>query len=350
MAAKRTRRSVAGATVAAALVAVLSALPGAAGADPAATVDPTDAMRQLSDLAHQSGVANEAVLTAQMAVDAKVAAQRGADEQQARDAAEVAAAKALIAEYQPMIDKVAAATYMGARQNPLAAILMSDSPQQVLDQMTMLDAISTETGAEVSRFQHAVAEASAAEAQARKSADVARAAADQARAEVDRLHARQGELTAEIGRVVQAWAGLSTPDKAAFAGSPFPPGFDPNTLLQGLAPGTGTGALQAGLTRVGTPYVWGATGPSSFDCSGLVQWAYKQVGKDLPRTSQAQGQGGVPVAREDLQPGDVVIFYPAATHVGIYAGNGNVLHASTFGVPVAVAPLDSMPYNTARRY
>ena len=83
---------------------------------------------------------------------------------------------------------------------------------------------------------------------------------------------------------------------------------------------------------------------------GLVQWAFKQVGKNLPRTSQAQAQGGVPVAREALQPGDVVIFYPGATHVGIYAGDGNVLHASTFGVPVAVARLDAMPYNTARRY
>jgi cell wall-associated NlpC family hydrolase len=314
---------VAGATVAAALVAALSALPGAAGADPAATVGPADTMRQLSDLAHESEVANEAVLNAQMAVDAKLAAQRAAEEQQVRDAAAVAAARAHIAEYQPMIDKIAAATYMGARQNPLAAILMSDSPQQVIDQMTALDAVSSETGSKV---------------------------ADQARAEVDRLHVRQGELTAEIGRVVTAWAGLSTPDRAAFAGSPFPPGFNPDVLLRGLAPGTGSGALQAGLTRIGAPYVWGATGPTSFDCSGLVQWAFKQVGKNLPRTSQAQMQGGVPVAREDLQPGDVVIFYPGATHVGIYAGDGNVLHASTFGVPVAVASMDSMPYNTARRY
>lgn len=350
MAAKPTRRSAAGATVAAALVAALSALPGAAAADPAATVDPADAMRQLSDLAHESEVANESVLNAQMAVDAKLAAQRVAEEQQSRDASDVAAAKAHIAEYQPMIDKIAAATYMGARQNPLAAILMSDSPQQVLDQMTLLDAVSSETGAKVEQYQHAVAEASAAEAAARKSADVARAAADQARAEVDRLHVRQGELTTEIGRVVTAWAGLSTPDRAAFAGSPFPPGFNPDVLLQGLAPGTGSGALQAGLTRIGAPYVWGATGPTSFDCSGLVQWAFKQVGKNLPRTSQAQAQGGVPVAREALQPGDVVIFYPGATHVGIYAGDGNVLHASTFGVPVAVARLDAMPYNTARRY
>ena len=59
---------------------------------------------------------------------------------------------------------------------------------------------------------------------------------------------------------------------------------------------------------------------------------------------------GCPSRAKHLQPGDVVIFYPGATHVGIYAGDGNVLHASTFGVPVAVAPMDSMPYNTARRY
>ena len=104
------------------------------------------------------------------------------------------------------------------------------------------------------------------------------------------------------------------------------------------------------LTRVGSPYSWGATGPSAFDCSGLVQWAYHQVGKSLPRTSQAQAAAGTPVNRDELQPGDVVTFYSDASHVGLYAGNGLVLHASTFGVPVGVSPMSRMPFHNARRY
>jgi cell wall-associated NlpC family hydrolase len=134
------------------------------------------------------------------------------------------------------------------------------------------------------------------------------------------------------------------------AGSPFPPGFDIDTLLRGLVPGSGTSALAAGLTRIGDPYVWGATGPHQFDCSGLVQWAFKQVGKDVPRTSSQQAAYGTPVDQKDLQPGDVVFFYSDISHVGIYAGNGMMVHASTFGVPVAVAPMGSTPYHSARRY
>ncbi|WP_167355152.1 NlpC/P60 family protein, partial [Nocardia ignorata] len=178
-------------------------------------------------------------------------------------------------------------------------------------------------------------------------ARAATAAAEAVRADVDR---KRADLAAATTQVVEAWGALSARDKSTLAGSPFPPGFDRDSLLAGLVPGSGTSALAAALTRVGDPYVWGATGPDQFDCSGLVQWAFKQVGKNVPRTSSAQAGYGTPVAKEDLQPGDVVLFYPEISHVGIYAGNGMMVHASTFGVPVAVAPIDTTPYHSARRY
>lgn len=108
--------------------------------------------------------------------------------------------------------------------------------------------------------------------------------------------------------------------------------------------------LEAAQTKVGSPYVWGATGPDAFDCSGLTSWAYGQAGISIPRTSQAQSAGGTQVAKSDLQPGDIVSFYDGASHVGIYAGDGQILHASTEGVPVGYAPLDSMPFYNAVRY
>jgi cell wall-associated NlpC family hydrolase len=112
--------------------------------------------------------------------------------------------------------------------------------------------------------------------------------------------------------------------------------------------GVGYAALQAALSKLGSPYEYGAAGPGSFDCSGLVQWAYKQAGVNVPRTSQAQAGVGTPVAQQDLQPGDIVAFYGGG-HVGIYAGNGNVVHAPDFGQPVKVAPMRYMDFTNARR-
>lgn len=109
--------------------------------------------------------------------------------------------------------------------------------------------------------------------------------------------------------------------------------------------------VTAARSRIGYPYAWGATGPAAFDCSGLVVWSYSQAGISVPRTSQQQANAGQPVDRADLQPGDIVIYYPTASHVGIYVGDGDVIHASTYGRPVAEVPIDAAgPYRNARRY
>jgi cell wall-associated NlpC family hydrolase len=108
-------------------------------------------------------------------------------------------------------------------------------------------------------------------------------------------------------------------------------------------------ALDAAMTKLGAPYVYGAAGPNAFDCSGLVKWAYQQAGIEVPRTSYAQLAAGTPVSLDILQPGDVVLFYGGG-HAGLYAGDGNVIHASTAGTPVKIAPISSMPVAGARRY
>lgn len=117
----------------------------------------------------------------------------------------------------------------------------------------------------------------------------------------------------------------------------------------GASNSTGQAALDAAETKIGAPYVWGATGPDAFDCSGLTSWAYKQAGVDIPRTSEQQAAAGTPVDINNLQPGDLVTFYSGASHVGIYAGDGQVLNAPSAGQPVSHAPIDSMPiYNAVR--
>jgi peptidoglycan DL-endopeptidase CwlO len=108
-------------------------------------------------------------------------------------------------------------------------------------------------------------------------------------------------------------------------------------------------AVGNALGKLGSPYRWGATGPGAFDCSGLVKWSFAQAGISLPRTSRAQSQVGTPVSRADLEPGDLVFFYRPVSHVAIYIGDGEVVHASTSGQPVKITKLSAMPFNSARR-
>jgi cell wall-associated NlpC family hydrolase len=110
-------------------------------------------------------------------------------------------------------------------------------------------------------------------------------------------------------------------------------------------------AVDTALAQQGKPYAWGGAGPSSFDCSGLVQYAYAAAGVSLPHSSSMQSTLGTPVSLADLQPGDLVFFYSPVSHVAMYIGNGQIVHASTAGQPVKVVSLDSMSayINSARR-
>ncbi|MGW5572074.1 C40 family peptidase [Nocardia thailandica] len=107
-------------------------------------------------------------------------------------------------------------------------------------------------------------------------------------------------------------------------------------------------ALDAARTKVGANYSWGATGPNSFDCSGLVQWAFRQAGVELPRTSFEQSHVGAPVSFDNLRAGDIVITNGGG-HVGIYAGNGQLLNAVQSGTPVSYTHLSADDVVTARR-
>jgi hypothetical protein len=95
-------------------------------------------------------------------------------------------------------------------------------------------------------------------------------------------------------------------------------------------------AVSVALSEVGKPYVWGATGPSAFDCSGLTQYAYRAAGVQLPRTAAEQLAAGPPVAASALRPGDLVFFYPGIEHVGMYLGNGQMVDAPHAGSSVRV--------------
>ncbi len=113
---------------------------------------------------------------------------------------------------------------------------------------------------------------------------------------------------------------------------------------------TGQKIVDAARSQIGTPYVWGGAQPGGFDCSGLTSWAYQQVGKSIPRTSQAQASGGQSVGMGGKQLGDIIVFYPGATHVGIFSGGNNVIHAPQTGDVVKEASIDYMPVHSVVRF
>jgi peptidoglycan DL-endopeptidase CwlO len=113
----------------------------------------------------------------------------------------------------------------------------------------------------------------------------------------------------------------------------------------------GLTALAAATTQTGKPYLWGGVGPHAWDCSGLVQWAFRQAGVQLPRVSQQQAWVGTPIPFAAMAPGDIITFRAANDHVGIYAGFGQVFNAYGAGVPIGLTPLSQLPpINQIRRF
>ncbi|MFN4220216.1 MAG: C40 family peptidase [bacterium] len=131
----------------------------------------------------------------------------------------------------------------------------------------------------------------------------------------------------------------------------------PSNISTDSSSNAGGSVVNIALQQVGKPYVFGATGPNAFDCSGLVQWAFKKVGVNLPRTADMQFRVGRPVSKDQLQPGDLVFFAntykPGISHVGIYIGGGKFVHAANEKQGVIVSSLSesywAQHYAGARR-
>ena len=125
----------------------------------------------------------------------------------------------------------------------------------------------------------------------------------------------------------------------------------PGTPKFASSGGGNSRAVQLAKSKLGKPYKWGATGPNSFDCSGLIYWVAKQMGKSIPRTSREQSDYGQSVSKNALIPGDCVFFGSPVHHVGMYIGGGNFIHAPQTGDVVKITPLSSRrDFHNARRF
>ncbi|MFF4586859.1 NlpC/P60 family protein [Streptomyces sp. NPDC001388] len=254
------------------------------------------------------------------------------------------------------LGSMAAAQYRSAGLDPAVQLALSDDPDQYLDGAAFAERAGDRQSAAVARVRHQLREIE----QLRGSARVELTSLKARQAELrkhkktitDKLAAARGLLSrltaAERARIGADGGGTGVSDRASRASS------GARDSLQ--APGTSTApnsraaaAVSFAYSKLGSPYVWGATGPDAFDCSGLVLAAYRSAGISLPRTTYAQIGAGRRVSRSELLPGDLVFFYSGITHVGLYIGNGRMIHAPNPSAPVRIAPIDEMPFAGATR-
>jgi peptidoglycan DL-endopeptidase CwlO len=222
------------------------------------------------------------------------------------------------------VAQLAAMGYMNQGLDPTLQMLTSGDPGQFLDQAAIVQELDNQAGMKLSTLQSAQLAAARAQATAKEQIVT-----------VDRL---QAEINSRVSAINAKLAVLDSSEMSQAMAI-----FQQTGQYPDYTPPTGDSveviALRYALSRQGDLYVWGAAGPDEFDCSGLVVWAYAQEGISLPHYTGSLWDEGVHVSREDLQPGDLVFFFPDISHVGIYIGDGLMVDAPSTGQVVQVQPV-----------
>ncbi|MDX2762108.1 C40 family peptidase [Streptomyces europaeiscabiei] len=324
---------------AAAALGVLSAAAAALGAIPvqSAAAAPHDNTRAEVDRLYEE---------AERATEAYNKADERADELREQ----VGTAQDSIARQQDRINvmreslgSLAGAQYRSGALDPSIALLFSDDPDDYLDTAAALDRINAHQAGELHDLRHAMRDLSQNRAEA--SAKLAELEKNR-KAVAQHKRAVEGKLAA-ARRLLDS---LPDEERAAYDRASRSGRTDMPDLAGAVAPsGRAAAAVAAARSALGKPYVWGSTGPDGFDCSGLMVWSYGQAGVGLPRTSQAQRYAGTRVPLSQARPGDLVTYRADASHVGMYAGNGQVIHAPYPGAPVRYDPVGMMPIASVTR-
>lgn len=221
------------------------------------------------------------------------------------------------------VSQIAAESYETGGYDPTLELVTTSHPQAFIDRASIMSLLQAHNGAVINGLQTA-------SAAARRAHESARQQARQVASLVSQVAKKRDEIQSKVNLIESA----AFKKALAIANRT---GHFPVTAPVGDS--LGARALRFALTRQGDPYVWGAAGPSAFDCSGLVMWAYEQVGIQLPHFTGDQWMSGVHISRDQLQPGDLVFFYPDIGHVGMYIGDGLMVDAPDFGETVRVEPV-----------
>jgi len=326
------------------LVAPLAAHGLPHSADPVAAAKPltkAQVMAKLHDLGKSSEQLSEQLNQAK--IDIAKAQQRVTT---ATRAADLAQQQLRTAQQQLAISL--ASQYKSASFSRTVALLSSNSTENYLQTVQTMDLLTEHQGEVATMAANAITVANAATAQAK-------AAVTTANRKQAELVKRQQALKAEVTKYQALLATLTAAERARYL-NPTPPPSQAvvNQVFSSSAGSTGTGnaatAIQTARNQLGKPYQYGASGPDSFDCSGLTMFSWGHAGVSLPHSAAAQQGMGTPVSQSELQPGDLVFFGSPAYHVALYIGDGMIIHAPTTGDVVKIVSLSSMPdYSGARR-
>ncbi|MGY0491812.1 NlpC/P60 family protein [Streptomyces sp. WG-D5] len=229
--------------------------------------------------------------------------------------------------------------------SPYVRLLLARDPQRALDQGRVLRRAAREQQATVDRLVGREKKADALATRARGALDARLRVAERQKKDRDAVRERLKEVEAllasltagqlaELARLEEQ--GTAEAQRAFMASGAL--------SSAGRAPSkAGAEALAYAVRQIGKPYVWGAEGPGSFDCSGLTSQAWARAGRGVPRTSQEQWATLPRVPVSELRPGDLVVYFPKATHVALYLGDGMVVQAPRPGTRVKVSPIASNP-------
>lgn len=350
----------------------------AAPAEPKPSVE--EVQKKVDDLYRQAGTATQKYNKAKEATEEK---RREVDE--LLDDAAKRTDK--LNESRRELGTYAAAQYRTGAVTPTAALIFADSPQAYFDQTQLMDRMTDRQRSVIDDYETQRAAAAEQRAEATKSLESltrsqqalrtskqdVQAKLAEARTLLSKLTAEEKARLAAIERKKEEEARRKAEAKAkeeaeARVEAEAERRRQEREQNQGGSTGTGTGSdtgtgstggatyaakadkvLSFARSQIGKPYVWGASGPSSYDCSGLTQAAWKAAGVDLPRTTWDQVKVGERVATKDLLPGDLVFFYDDISHVGIYIGDGKMIHAPKPGANVREESIYYMPiYGSVR--
>ncbi|MFC9692502.1 NlpC/P60 family protein [Kribbella sp. NPDC056951] len=340
----RTKGIALAAITSTAVVAGVLFIQSGADADPKPTLD--EAKKQVAALQHKSEEAGEAANDLRGQISSSQARlkalQTAVNKQQAQ--ADVV---------KRQIGSLAVAGYQTSGMSTTAQLLLSSNPDQFLSQASTAQAFAGQQNAVLRKFQDAQG----------KVADL-QASAKSELAQLQAVQAQQNKLIAEaksnLDAAEKVLGKLSDAERerirkeneeAAEKARNERPSRDGDRMDDLPIPANGRAgvAVKAAMNQLGDPYVWGEEGPSSFDCSGLMLYAWGKAGVSLPHSSKAQANEGRRVSKSQLMPGDLIFFYSPVSHVGMYIGGGRMVHAPRPGKSVETSSINTMPYNSAIR-
>lgn len=318
-------------TVSAVVIGSLLAGPTAGYAAPN---DVEQARRQVSSLDHKAEQATERYNQARNAM-------RDAERVLAQAQRRAASQQKKLRELQNSVGAFAASAYRNGGVDRTLQLIFSEDPNAFLGKASALDALSTRQAAALRRVIEARRDLRASQQIAATQLAVVESQRKVLAKEKSTIERHLREARAVLSRLTAAQRNRL--DRASRDNT--------RELLKNLPlPNPRAGkAIEFALAQVGDRYVWGASGPDGWDCSGLTMMAWRQAGVSLPHSSAQQYAVGRKVPRSQLEPGDLVFYYRPISHVAIYLGNGQIVDAPNSRKRVRVQSIDNMPYTGATR-